>query len=70
MAPQLPSCRDTAKPLLDFANDNVLGIAEYQGVAHAQRLAIDFEYTLPLVVLNPEVVTNGDELLDHAVPLW
>lgn len=42
-------------------------VFEDQGLSHAQRLAVDFEYPLALLVLDPEIVAYGDHLLAHLV---
>ena len=40
-------------------------ILEHEGLAQADRLAVDLEHPLALVVLDPEVVTDGEQLLAH-----
>jgi hypothetical protein len=42
-------------------------IFEDQGLAHTQRLAVDLEDFLTALVLDPEIVPDGDHLLAHLV---
>jgi hypothetical protein len=65
---------DPQHAFLDFGQLVAVRIFEEQGLAHPQRFAIDFEYSLPLLVLDPEIIAYGDHLLAHLVafasPTW
>ena len=44
-----------------------MGVFEDQGLAHAQRLAVHLVDLLTFIVLDPEIVADGDHLLAHLV---
>src|SRR3954463_308840 len=53
--------------LLDLEQLMAGRILQNQGVPHSQRLAVDLERAPALLVFDPVVVTDGDQLLPHSV---
>ena len=51
--------------LLDPRDLAAGGILEDEGLAQADRLAVDLVGPVALLVLDPEVVADGEELLAH-----
>jgi len=58
---------DPQHAFLDLGQLAAVRIFENQRLAHAQCLAVHFEDLLPVIILDPEVVTNGSHLLAHLV---
>src|SRR3954466_12119400 len=55
--------------LLDPGDLGSGGVLEHEGLAEAERLAVDLVRPVALLVLDPEVVADGQELLPHEEPL-
>ncbi len=51
---------DAHQLLLDFAQGLPLHILKEEGVAHAEHLAVDLEGPLARLVLDPEIIAEGD----------
>jgi hypothetical protein len=52
---------------LNSAQFTALRILKEQRLSNAQRLAVDLESPLSGVVLNPEVIADGEEALAHPI---
>ncbi len=69
---------DAQHALLDLVQLSAMCVLEDQGLAHAQRLAVHLEHLLTLIILDPEVIADGNHLLAHLVvvaatartPIW
>src|SRR6185436_16141050 len=56
---------DAQLALLDAGDLVAAGVFEHEGLAQADRLAVDLVGPVPAVVLDPEVVADREQLLAH-----
>src|SRR5690606_11606317 len=58
---------DAQHALLDLQQLIAVAILKYQRLANAQRLAVNLVHALAIPVLDPEIITDGGDLLAHLV---
>jgi hypothetical protein len=58
---------DGQQAFLDGAERIAVQVFEYQRLADAQDLAVHFEGAFPCFVLDPEIISNGDQVLAYFV---
>jgi hypothetical protein len=52
---------------LDFAQLGAINILEKEGVAHPQHFAVDLECAPAALILDPEIVAEGNQLFAHLI---
>jgi hypothetical protein len=62
---ELHRAADVQHPVLDVDDLVAVGVFEDERRAGAHRLAVDLEHLLAVVVLDPVVVTDREQLLAH-----